>query len=348
MAEKTALEDKDGKRQTRWLSEDGKGRPTALEDKDDNKPTKHQRSFPGQNYEILPLKIVESLEVPKTARLKKDASAVIPTSLPFRANNFGLKTALTRKRAPLSHWVENPWDTYLQLRTLDRGGIVKAAYTRKAPVEMVTIKEVRSAIDPKDIKWYSHRNLLAFLESYQFGEKQLAVTEYTVATLDQILATPLPLKEIHISAVSCQIFEGIRHMSRSGFALNNLDTSKILFTPDGCVKIAFLDDYQPSASTPHARPLGVIAIEMMQGGVPPDPGHNLILRHPDQWSAEAANFLAVASFSSLDVLDNNKFLKCSSPTIMIPHIESRGKGTIYQGKEKEQQAALEDLLLEYT
>jgi hypothetical protein len=103
--------------------------------------------------------------------------------------------------------------------------------------------------------------------------------------------------------------------------LNNLNTSKILFTPDGCVKIgmliisglssrtelisqvAFLNDYQASTST-HARPLGVIAIEMMQDGIPPDPGHDLILRHLDQWSPEAANFLAVASWGNLDDLDN--------------------------------------------
>ena len=43
---------------------------------------------------------------------------------------------------------------------------------------------------------------------------------------------------------------------------------------------------------------------MMQKGVPPDPGPGLILRHPDLWSPEAANFLAVASWGSLDDLDN--------------------------------------------
>ncbi|KFY92473.1 hypothetical protein V500_04178 [Pseudogymnoascus sp. VKM F-4518 (FW-2643)] len=348
----TTLEDKDSKRHTRWPSEDGKGKPTALEDKDNkSKLTKHQRSFPGQNYQTLPLKSLSSLEIPATGRLKKDASAIIPAKIPFKVNVFDLKTRITQKRPPPIHWVQDPWDTYLQLRTLDRGGIVTAAYTRKTPVEMVTIKEIRSAIDSKDLKWYTHCNLIAFLESYQFGEKLLAVTEYTVATLDQVIASPLALEEKHISAVSCQVFEGMRHLSRSGLVLNNLNTSKILFTPDGCVKI---DDYQPSTSTPRARPLGVIAIEMMQTGIPPDPGHGLILRHPDQWSPEAANFLAVASWSSLDVLDNNKFLKCSSPTIMIPHIESarcdtiEEGGTISQGKETEEQAVLEDLLSEYT
>ncbi|KAL5349533.1 hypothetical protein ACLOAV_005828 [Pseudogymnoascus australis] len=355
MAQTSTLEDKDSKRHTRWPSEDGKGKPTALEDKDNkSKLIKIQRSFPGQNYEILPLKSLSSLEIPKTGRLKKDTSAAIPTNLPFKVNFSDLKTRVTHKRPPLSHWVENPWDTYLQLRTLTRGGIVIAACTRKAPFEMVTIKEIRSALDSKDLKWCSHRNLVALMESYQFGEKQLAVMEYTVATLDKVLATPLPLEENHISAVSSQVFEGIRHLSRSGLVLNNLNTSKILFTADGCVKIAFLDDCQPSTSSPHARPLGVIAMEMMQTGIPPDPGHGLILRHPDQWSPEAANFLAVASWSSLDVLDNNKFLKCSSPAIMIPHIESARWNTIEKGEpisqeeETEQQAVLEDLLLEYT
>ncbi len=220
MAETTASVDKDSKRHTRWPSEDGKEKPTALEDEDNkSKLTKIQRTFPGQNYEILPLKSLSSLEIPKAGRLKKDVSAAIPTSLPFKVNFSDLKTRVTHKRPPLSHWVENPWDTYLQLRTIDRGGIVTAAYTRKTPVEMVTIKEVRSAIDPKDIKWYSHRNLLAFLESYQFGEKQLAVTEYTVASLDQIVAAPLPLKEIHISAVSCQVNIFLMHHYSSNMHL---------------------------------------------------------------------------------------------------------------------------------
>lgn len=206
MAQTTALEDKDSKRQTRWPSENGNGKPTALGNEDNkSKLSKNQRSFPGQLDELLGLKSLSSLEISKTGRLKKDASAIIPAKIPVKVNVFDLKTRVTQKRPPLSHWVENPWDTYRQLRSLDRGGIVMAACTRKTPVEMVTIKEIRSAIDPKDLKWYSHRNLVAFLESYQFGEKQVAVTEYTVATLKQIMAAPLALEENHISAVCCQV-----------------------------------------------------------------------------------------------------------------------------------------------
>ncbi|KFY93045.1 hypothetical protein V498_04588, partial [Pseudogymnoascus sp. VKM F-4517 (FW-2822)] len=180
-----------------------------------------------------------------------------------------------------------------------RGGIVTAAGTRKAPVQMVVIKELRSVLRTTELKWTFHQNLVAFLEMYQFEGKMLAVMEYTVATLRQVMAVPLSLEEIHISA----LFEGIRHLSRNGVVHSNLNTSKVLFTQDGCVKIAFLDDYQVSAST-HARPLGVIAIEMMQKEIPPGPGNALILRHPDLWSAEATNFLSVASWGSLQDLKN--------------------------------------------
>ncbi|ELR08247.1 hypothetical protein GMDG_03048 [Pseudogymnoascus destructans 20631-21] len=136
---------------------------------------------------------------------------------------------------------------------------------------MVVIKELRSVLRTTELKWTFHHNLVAFLEVYQFAEKTLAAMEYTVATLQQVMAVALPLEEIHISAVCCQLFEGIRHLSKNGVVHNNLNASKVLFTPDGCVKIAFLDDYQASAST-RARPLGIIAIYMMQQGIPTGPG----------------------------------------------------------------------------
>ena len=48
-----------------------------------------------------------------------------------------------------------------------------------------------------------------------------------------------------------------------------------------------------------ARPLGVIAIEMMQNGIPPETDEKFILKHPERWSPEAKNFLEVASWGAL-------------------------------------------------
>jgi hypothetical protein len=42
----------------------------------------------------------------------------------------------------------------------------------------------------------------------------------------------------------------------------------------------------------------------MQNGIPPNSDRNLVLRHPERWSLEAANFLAVTSWGSLHDLNN--------------------------------------------
>jgi len=54
------------------------------------------------------------------------------------------------------------------------------------------------------------------------------------------------------------------------------------------------------AGVTDARPLGVIALEMMEDGTSTDDSQKLCLQHPDQWSAEASNFLDVASWGKLD------------------------------------------------
>ncbi|KFY46984.1 hypothetical protein V494_00236 [Pseudogymnoascus sp. VKM F-4513 (FW-928)] len=294
---------KKGSRDTRWpeLNQGGDDK-TISTDVLGKPPSNDARKtvFPGK-FDVIELKSVSSLEVPTAERETRDASKYIPPKIPLEVKAVGseIQTKGSQKRPPINHWVEDPWNTYSNLRTLDRGGIVTAACTQKTPVQMVVIKELRSVLRTTELKWTFHQSLVAFLELYQFEGKMLAVMEYTVATLRQVMAVPLPLEEIHISA----LFEGIRHLSKNGVVHNNLNTSKVLFTADGCVKIAFLDDYQLSAST-HARPLGVIAIEMMQKGIPPGPGNALILRHPDLWSAEAANFLSVASWGSLQDLEN--------------------------------------------
>jgi hypothetical protein len=45
--------------------------------------------------------------------------------------------------------------------------------------------------------------------------------------------------------------------------------------------------------------LGVIAIEMIQNGIPPEEDGKFVLKHPDRWSPEASNFLEVTSWGTL-------------------------------------------------
>lgn len=84
-----------------------------------------------------------------------------------------------------------------------------------------------------------------------------AITDYTVATLTQVIASGRPLEEIHISAVYRQasflwplmiypaniakVFEGMEYLSMFGIAHINLDSTKVLFSADGCVKVGMFN-----------------------------------------------------------------------------------------------------------
>jgi hypothetical protein len=148
--------------------------------------------------------------------------------------------------------VGSPWISYMSLRHLERGGQVTAAYTRKVPVHMVAVKKLLSD-NFMELRKCQHENLLAIMKVYRFQGAFFIITDYTAATLKQIIAIPLPLEELHISATCRQViplsmfsgspltrlkvFEGMQHLSRFGMAHNKLDSSKVLFSPDGCVKI---------------------------------------------------------------------------------------------------------------
>jgi hypothetical protein len=198
---------KKGSRDTRWPEQNHGDDKTISTDVLGKPPSNDARKtvFPG-NFDIIELKSVSSLEVPTAEREKRDASKHTPPKIPLevRAVDSETQTKGSQKRPHINHWVEDPWNTYSSLRTLDRGGMVTAACTQKTPVQMVVIKELRSVLRTTELKWTFHQNLVAFLELYQFEGKMLAVMEYTVATLRQVMAVR-PLEEIHISAVCCQV-----------------------------------------------------------------------------------------------------------------------------------------------
>jgi hypothetical protein len=40
-----------------------------------------------------------------------------------------------------------------------------------------------------------------------------------------------------------KVFEGMQHLSKFGMAHNKLDSSRVLFLPDGCVKIGMFFEF---------------------------------------------------------------------------------------------------------
>ena len=113
-----------------------------------------------------------------------------------------IKTSLVDQLPPVR--VESPWNLYISLRQLERGGQVTVAYTRKTPVQMVVVKELLSD-NFMELRKCQHDNLLTILEIYLFQGIYFVITDYTAVTLKQVIAIPLPLEELHVSATCRQV-----------------------------------------------------------------------------------------------------------------------------------------------
>lgn len=238
----------------------GLDQTTIVNVRENNVNTNRQTRFPG-GTELQKISILEADEPPIRAQFKGEEATQIPSRLPLRVNPPDttstrpepvMKIKTTQQDQRPSIRMESPWSRYTALRTLERGGEVTAACTRNAPIDMVAVKRL-SFDNFKELATCQHENLLAIIEAFRFEGVFFVITDYTAATLMQIIAIPLPLEELHVSATCRQgsplphsashlanmlkVFEGMQHLSRFGLAHKTLDSSKILFSSDGCVKI---------------------------------------------------------------------------------------------------------------
>ncbi|KAH6704170.1 hypothetical protein BKA61DRAFT_581412 [Leptodontidium sp. MPI-SDFR-AT-0119] len=178
---------------------------------------------------------------------------------------------------------------------------------------MVVIKELVSH-DFLELRKCQHENLLAITEVYRFQGVFSIITDYTAATLKQIIAIPLPLEERHVSATCRQVHPSSLKACSIYLGLG------IILTKWVCKN--------RTTESAAARSLGVIAIEMIQNGIPPEEDGKFVLKHPDRWSPEASNFLEVTSWGTLKEIEKHRFLAHVSPTVMIPFIHYAGWDTI--------------------
>ncbi|CZT07004.1 uncharacterized protein RAG0_12589 [Rhynchosporium agropyri] len=267
--------------------------------------------FPG-GTDIERIRLLEKEEQQIEISPEKEQHTQLPFRLPIKINppdvisdqlvpKTNIKTSEVAQL--LAVRVESPWDSYISLRQLERGGQVTVAYTRHVPVRLVAVKELLSD-SFVELRKCQHENLLAIMEVYRFQGVFFVITDYTATTLKQVIAIPLPLEELHV----CVVRDDSIHTSLIAGALAHFDECK-------------------TEESSAARSLGVIAVEMMQNGIPPEHG-KFVLKHPDRWSPEASNFLEVTSWGTLKEIQKHRFLAIVSPTVMIPFIHFAGWDTI--------------------
>ncbi|CZS99517.1 uncharacterized protein RAG0_07883 [Rhynchosporium agropyri] len=160
--------------------------------------------FPG-GTDIERIRLLEKEEQQIEISPEKEQHTQLPFRLPIKINppdvisdqlvpKTNIKTSEVAQL--LAVRVESPWDSYISLRQLERGGQVTVAYTRHVPVRLVAVKELLSD-SFVELRKCQHENLLAIMEVYRFQGVFFVITDYTATTLKQVIAIPLPLEELH-------------------------------------------------------------------------------------------------------------------------------------------------------
>jgi len=185
------------RRRTRFGEGQGSNSKDLLVDADTKRTTK----FSGGTG-LLALSLQTKGKLSGIGKVEAEDTIHVPR-LPLKAN---LPTSTPSKPPPTRN--ESPWNTYTKLRTLERGGEVTTACTCAVPVKMVIVKKLAAKKIPsdfaKEIAKCQHENLLSALELYKYEGSFFIITDYTAATLKQIIgSSSRPLNEIHISAI-CQ------------------------------------------------------------------------------------------------------------------------------------------------
>ena len=168
--------------------------------------------FPG-GPDTEKIRLLEKVEQQIDSVPGKEQPSQLPSRLPIKINppnmiseklvpKSGIKTSQVDQLPPVR--VESPWNPYISLRHLERGGQVTVAYSRKIPVHMVVIKELLSD-NFMELRKCQHENLLTTIEVYRFQGVFFVITDYTAATLKQVISIPLHLEELHVSATCRQV-----------------------------------------------------------------------------------------------------------------------------------------------
>ena len=185
----------------RRLTRFGEGKGSISKDLLEDTDIKRRTKFSG-GAGLLPLSLGIKASVGVKQSAKEDS--VQAPRLPLKASH---PTCAPSKPPPTRN--ESPWSTYTRISPLERGGEIMTACTRAVPVKMVAVKKLvadkTSSELGKELTKCQHKNLLSALEVYKYEHTFFIITDYTAATLKQILgSSSCPLQESQVSAICYQ------------------------------------------------------------------------------------------------------------------------------------------------
>ncbi|OCT52719.1 hypothetical protein CLCR_10513 [Cladophialophora carrionii] len=212
---------------------------------------------------------------------------------------------------------KSPWQDYVRLLNICRGGQITVAYSSSRSQKLVAISEIPncSREQLRALRPALHENIVGFTAAYFLDPSIYLVYELMPVSLIGILNTPLgPLQVEEIATVCQSVFRGIHFVHEQlGVMIGDLTAETVLVARNGVVKLANIGKVALAGSEKTLRrdvdAAGLILVRMLE----PDTGmlfpKLLQLQRPSSCDANARDLIAGLNLLSTEDILKLRFSK---------------------------------------
>ncbi|EXJ72780.1 serine/threonine protein kinase [Cladophialophora psammophila CBS 110553] len=224
---------------------------------------------------------------------------------------------------------KSPWQDYVRLLSVNRGGRVTVAYNSNKSHKLVAISEISecSREQLRDLRPLLHENIVVFTAAYFLDRSIYLIYDLLPVNLISVLNTPLGPLQVEDIATVCQgILRGIQFIHQElGIEYGELKSENVLFNRGGLVKIAnvgslVLKDRRRSLER-DIQAAGLLLLKMLE----PDSSllypQSLQLRRPSSCDPDARDLMENFPTAEIkEILAHNFFLKSRGIQHLIPYV----------------------------
>ncbi|KDN59969.1 putative FAD-binding domain-containing protein [Colletotrichum sublineola] len=213
-------------------------------------------------------------------------------------------------RTPDIEW-NSPWKQYREAFQLhDLGGSLTVAVREGTQAHIRKLAVLESTDALLKFRRLRHQNIVEFTHAYMTDACLYAVFEPTSFSLLHLAKCPKYPDEAQLGAIVSQVVDGLSYLEAEGFEQPTLDSSNMLVTDAGLVKIANQELCRPltGRSQHHIKAVSRVVQLLMQKYEKETPGIDDLNRWPPD--SHGFTFLvAIDSASSVDQLQNHPLMR---------------------------------------